>query len=143
ESLDGRSDIYSVGALAYFLLTGRPPFAGLAPVKMLAAHLYEKPEPLSRHRPEVPPDVEDVILRCLAKEPAERFAGAESLELALAQCRSASGWSQRGAALWGRGHCGSDRPDAGDADKRLGRTRWHVVTRSFLKPMRGRTAGGS
>ena len=47
ETLDARSDIYSVGALAYFLLTGQPPFAGRSGVKMLAAHLYEKPEPLS------------------------------------------------------------------------------------------------
>src|SRR5262249_17305135 len=102
DGLDGRSDIYSVGALAYFLLTGRSPFAGLSPVRMLAAHLHERPEPLSRHRPEVPADLEAVVLRCLAKEPGERFPEAESLELALAHCSSAGTWSQQDAARWWR-----------------------------------------
>src|SRR5262249_46066971 len=49
EMPDARSDIYSVGALAYYLLTGRPPFAGRSGFKVLAAHLYEQPEALTRH----------------------------------------------------------------------------------------------
>ena len=86
EAVDARSDIYSVGALAYFLLTGLPPFAGRTGMKLIAAHLYEVPEPLSRHRPEVPADLEAVILRCLAKEPEKRFLDVESLDRALAAC---------------------------------------------------------
>src|SRR5262249_38675209 len=50
ETVDARSDIYSLGALAYFLLTGQPPFAGRSGMKMLAAHLYEQPEPPSALR---------------------------------------------------------------------------------------------
>jgi hypothetical protein len=53
-------------------------------VKLLAAHLYEPPEPLSRHRPDVQSVLEAVILRCLAKEPRKRFLDIESLEQALA-----------------------------------------------------------
>src|SRR5262245_24208781 len=84
EAVDARSDIYSVGALAYFLLTGLPPFAGRTGMKLIAAHLYEAPEPPSRHRPDVPADLEAVILRCLAKEPEKRFLDVRSLDRALA-----------------------------------------------------------
>jgi serine/threonine-protein kinase len=84
EAIDGRTDVYSLGALAYFLLTGRPPFAGKTAVKLLAAHLHEVPEPPSRLRPDVPPGLEAVVLRCLAKKPEERFATVEDLDRALA-----------------------------------------------------------
>ena len=89
EAVEARSDIYSVGALAYFLLTGRPPFAGRAGMKLIAAHLYEVPEPLCRHRPDVPSDLEAVVLRCLAKDPNARFPDAESLDAALSSCGAA------------------------------------------------------
>jgi serine/threonine-protein kinase len=102
DNLDARSDIYSVGALAYFLLTGRPPFADRSPVRMLAAHLYEFPAPLTQHRPDVPGDLQAVVLRCLAKEPAARYADAESLETALASCPAAGAWSAKEAARWWR-----------------------------------------
>jgi eukaryotic-like serine/threonine-protein kinase len=82
--VDVRSDIYSLGALAYFLLTGQPPFADRSGVNMLAAHLYEKPELVSARRPDVPADLEAVVLRCLAKEPEERFPDVKSLDRALA-----------------------------------------------------------
>jgi serine/threonine-protein kinase len=90
DTVDARSDIYSVGALAYFLLTGLAPFAGRTGMKMIAAHLYETPEPLSRHRPDVPADLEAVILRCLAKEPDARFSDAASLNATLASCGEAN-----------------------------------------------------
>jgi eukaryotic-like serine/threonine-protein kinase len=98
DTVDARSDIYSLGALAYFLLTGQPPFAGRSGVKMLAAHLYEAPQPISRNRPDVPADLEAVILRCLAKEPNARFPDAESLEAALSSCGAAGQWTARDAA---------------------------------------------
>jgi serine/threonine-protein kinase len=89
DAVDARSDIYSVGALAYFLLTGRPPFAGRSGMKLIAAHLYETPEPLSRHRPDVPADLEAVVHRCLAKDPSARFPNARSLDDSLAACAAA------------------------------------------------------
>jgi serine/threonine-protein kinase len=116
ELLDARSDIYSVGALAYFLLTGRPPFAGRSGIKMLAAHLYEKPEAVTRHRPEVPGDLEAVILRCLAKDPADRYPDAENLESALTGCESAGQWTTKQAAAWWHSQ---DGPDGQRAEQRV------------------------
>ena len=98
--LDSRSDIYSVGALAYFLVAGQPPFAGRSAVKALAAHLYEQPAPPSAHRPDMPPELDAVVLKCLAKSPADRYPDIESLESALAECRTGGQWSQRDAAEW-------------------------------------------
>jgi serine/threonine-protein kinase len=102
EYLDARSDIYSLGALAYFLLTGQPPFVCSSTVRTLAAHLYETPTPLTRSRPDVPGDLEGVVLRCLAKNPADRFPDAEGLEEALAACRTPGQWSAKQAAIWWR-----------------------------------------
>jgi serine/threonine-protein kinase len=98
EAVGAGSDIYGVGALAYFLLTGRPPFAGRTGVRLIAAHLYEVPEPLSRHRPDVPADLEAVILRCLAKDPDARFPDADSLNAALSSCAAAGQWTASDAA---------------------------------------------
>jgi serine/threonine-protein kinase len=88
ESVDARTDIYSLGALAYFLLIGRPPFVRKGPVQLLAAHLHEIPEPPRHLRPDIPADLEAVVLRCLAKKPDDRFADVRSLDRALADCAS-------------------------------------------------------
>jgi serine/threonine-protein kinase len=84
EAVDGRTDIYALGALAYFLLTGQPPFAGKTAVKLLAAHLHESPELPSRLREGIPTNLEATVLRCLAKKPEERFADVGELDRALA-----------------------------------------------------------
>jgi len=94
--IDPRSDVYSVGALAYFLLTGKPPFADRSAPRMLAAHLYEPPGALPAT---VPSDLAAVVMRCLAKAPAERWANSASLEAALAGTQMA-GWSSLEAAAW-------------------------------------------
>ena len=77
------SDLYSLGAVAYFLLTGASPFAGRAPMQMLAAHLYEDALAPSVASPEVPAALDAVVLRALAKSPALRFASATELGDAL------------------------------------------------------------
>ena len=71
DDLDPRSDIYGVGCLAYFLLTGQPPFAARSAARILAAHIYEPPAPLSGRSTEVSAELEEVVLRCLAKEPVD------------------------------------------------------------------------
>src|SRR5262249_6344737 len=91
--LDGRCDLYSLGAVAYFLLTGRPPFVHQTAVQTLNAHLTETVVPPGQLRPELPADLEAVVLRCLEKEPARRFPNPDALEQALAQCACASDWS--------------------------------------------------
>jgi hypothetical protein len=78
-NLDHRVDIYAVGAMAYELLTGRPPFTGMTSQQILAAHVTQAPDPVSRHRPTCPPALEAVIMRCLAKRAADRFQTAEEL----------------------------------------------------------------
>jgi eukaryotic-like serine/threonine-protein kinase len=77
------SDLYSLGAMGYFLVTGRAPFEGRAPLQMMLAHLSEAPPSARLLRPELPPDVDALLLRCLAKRPADRFASALALEQAL------------------------------------------------------------
>ena len=107
DEIDARSDIYSVGALAYFLLSGQPPFAGRSSIKMLAAHLYEPPAPLTSHRSDVPPEMEAVIVKCLAKNPADRFHDSRSLEAAFAGCDSVGQWTERDAMEWWQTQNGS------------------------------------
>jgi tRNA A-37 threonylcarbamoyl transferase component Bud32 len=100
--LDERSDIYSLGAVAYFVLTGRPPFEGDNGIAVLIAHARDAVMPPSLVRPGIPRDLELVVLRCLAKDTSERFASAESLERALGECDSAGGWDRDLAARWWR-----------------------------------------
>src|SRR5260370_27302735 len=86
EAVDARSDLYSLGAVAYFLLTGRPPFTGGSAIDVIIAHLHAAPTPLSEQRSDLPLDVQAIVMHCLEKEPAKRFADAESLQQALATC---------------------------------------------------------
>ena len=97
--LDGRSDIYSLGAVAYFLLTGHPPFVRPTAMQTLAAHIYESPAELDRHD-DVADDLQAVILRCLEKDPARRFPDADSLDQALAQCSCSGRWTRERAGAW-------------------------------------------
>ena len=78
-NIDHRSDIYAVGVMAYELLTGRPPFTGATPQKVLAAPATEAPDAVSKRRPSIPTELEAVIMRCLAKRPADRFQTANDL----------------------------------------------------------------
>ncbi len=100
KEVDARSDIYTLGALAYFLATGRPPFQHESVVETLAAHLNEPVAPLRRFRAGFPEDFETVVLRCLAKDPEERFSSVEDLSAALGACASAGEWTESKAAQW-------------------------------------------
>ena len=77
--IDHRADIYAVGALAYELLTGRPPFAGDTPQMVLSAHVTQAPEPVTRYRETVPAPLAELVMKCLAKKPADRWQSAEEL----------------------------------------------------------------
>ena len=90
---DVRTDIYSLGAVMYFLLTGRPPFDNDNPMKVLVAHAHDEVAPPSTLRPDIPADLEQIVLRCLAKKPGQRFLSAASLGTALSECESAGLWS--------------------------------------------------
>jgi len=77
--VDQRADIYAAGAVAYEMLTGQPLFAGLSLQGMLAAQVTRQPEPVSRLRPSVPAAVDALVMRCLAKDPADRLTNAVDL----------------------------------------------------------------
>lgn len=85
EQVDHRADIYSLGILAYEILTGRVPFEAQSGnlLSLIRMHLEVPPPSMRETNPEIPPDVEAVILRALAKQPAERYDDAEQLASAL------------------------------------------------------------
>ncbi|MGW1376034.1 protein kinase domain-containing protein [Streptomyces sp. NPDC002446] len=80
---DHRTDLYAVGCLLYELLTGHPPYTGDSPFSVMHQHLAAEPLPPSRLRPELPPAVDEVIVRALHKSRADRFADASAMKAAL------------------------------------------------------------
>jgi serine/threonine-protein kinase len=92
SEVDARSDVYSLGAVAFFALTGRPPFKGKGLGQVLAAHRDEKAPSLPEVRPDVPADLAAVVARCLAKDPTDRFLSARELDRALARCECGADW---------------------------------------------------
>jgi serine/threonine protein kinase len=111
--LDVRSDVYSLGAVAYYLLTGQPPFPRETAMLMLMAHAYDPVIRPTALRPDVPPDLEAVVLKCLEKKPEQRFANIESVEHALAACRDADRWTEEQATVWWKER---HNPDDNDID---------------------------
>jgi serine/threonine-protein kinase len=99
---DPRSDLYSLGATGYCLLTGHPPFEGKSPLRLMIAHARDPVTPPTRWEPSIPRDVEQIILRCLEKHPGRRFANVRELRDALARCSVAGKWTQDRAAQWWR-----------------------------------------
>src|ERR671937_812974 len=79
------SDLYSVGIVLYELLTGTVPFAGETPVELAMKHLSKTPDPPSKLRPEVPRDLDFVVMRALGKNPEERYQSAEEMDADLAR----------------------------------------------------------
>jgi tetratricopeptide (TPR) repeat protein/tRNA A-37 threonylcarbamoyl transferase component Bud32 len=84
--VDHRADVYAVGILAYEMLSGRLPFSASSPQAMLAAQVTEAPEPVTRHRTAVPEALNQVILHCLEKKPADRW---QQIDEVLAQVEAA------------------------------------------------------
>ena len=99
--VDGRADIYSLGCVAYYLLTGSPVFSGQTAVATALAHVNETPVPPSaRSEFEIPSALEAVILECLAKEPAERPRSAVDVAQRLAAAIPEGGWTPEHAHTW-------------------------------------------
>jgi tetratricopeptide (TPR) repeat protein/tRNA A-37 threonylcarbamoyl transferase component Bud32 len=90
-NVDHRADIYAVGAMAYEMLTGRPPFTGMSSQEILAAHVTQAPQPLTSLRPACPPALSAVIMKCLEKRPADRWQTAEALLAQLEPLAMSSG----------------------------------------------------
>ena len=90
-NIDHRADIYAVGVLAYELLAGRPPFTGATPQMVLAAHVTETPEPVTKHRPSGPPALAQLVMKCLEKKAADRWQSADDLLSAIENVGTPSG----------------------------------------------------
>jgi serine/threonine-protein kinase len=100
-ALDGRSDLYALGAVGYFLLTGTPVFPATSHVEVFAHHLHTAPEsPSVRSKTHIPEDLERVILRCLAKRPSDRYDNAKALQHAVDRCAEHSPWDADVALQW-------------------------------------------
>jgi serine/threonine-protein kinase len=92
--LDARSDLYSVGVLLYQALTGKLPFDGQNDIDVLAAQVSSEPVPPSRVKPTISPEMDQVVLTALRKDPKERFGSARDFRLALAAVKTAQPTSQ-------------------------------------------------
>jgi serine/threonine-protein kinase len=99
DKLDARSDIYSVGTVAYHLVTGIPPFAGDSAWEIIVAHSRDPVEPPSKVR-DVPADLERIIMKCLEKKPEDRYQSAQELADALAGCEAFGKWTPERAKKW-------------------------------------------
>ncbi len=109
--VDLRSDIYSLGAVAYYMLTAQPVFTGGSVVEVCARHLLEAPiAPSERLGRAVPADLEAIVLCCLAKASAERYSSAAVLERALAACAAADEWRPDRARAWWQLHGSAPAP---------------------------------
>jgi len=101
SKVDARSDLYALGAVGYFLLTGEHVFAGENIVEVCAQHLRDEPVPPSqRLGKHTPPDLDRILLECLAKSPSDRPATAKELQLALEACEAFGTWSDDNAREW-------------------------------------------
>src|SRR5688572_720280 len=83
REIDGRSDLYSLGVVAYQMLCGEPPFVANSTPAMLVKHISERPTPVSQRRSDIPMDLSRAVMMCLEKDPAMRFPSAGSLVSAL------------------------------------------------------------
>ena len=89
--VDQRADIYAVGAMAYEMLCGRTPFVAPTPQGMLAAHIAERPEPPARYRNTIPTAMNELVLKCLEKNPADRIQTADEIAAMLTAMATPTG----------------------------------------------------
>jgi serine/threonine-protein kinase len=101
DRIDGRADIYALGGVAYWLLTGKYVFDAQGGVAMIVEHVKTRPEPPSK-RTELPvcPELDEIVMKCLEKDPADRYQSARELAAALTAVPLAHPWTAQRAAEW-------------------------------------------
>ncbi|MEE8193810.1 MAG: hypothetical protein V3T74_13780, partial [Gemmatimonadales bacterium] len=101
RTVDGQVDVYALGCVLYWLLTGQLLFEADNPIKMMHKHISETPVPPSaRTELEIPPALDEVVLQCLEKLPEDRLAGAHELAHCLESIEFAEPWTDRRAHRW-------------------------------------------
>ncbi|HZJ52562.1 MAG TPA: serine/threonine-protein kinase [Myxococcaceae bacterium] len=101
ERIDGRADLYALGCVTYYLLTGRLVFEASTPIQMIARHLHDAPVPPSRRTElPVPPALDELVLACLAKKPDGRPPSAAALARSLAAVAGCGTWDEEQAVRW-------------------------------------------
>jgi len=101
ESVGPASDLYALGAVAYYMLTGAPVFDGTTPIEICLKHVEQPPRPLSQHCPNpIPPELDALIMQCLAKKPADRPASALVMREALDRVPSVGDWDREIGLVW-------------------------------------------
>ena len=116
SAVDARSDLYSLGASVYHLLTGRPPFDGPTAVSVVMAHIQEPLVPVAQVRPDIPAAVSGIVERLLAKRPADRYATPDDLvhEVEAVEATVAAGGRRGQSPLdWTPDAAGPSRADGG------------------------------
>lgn len=104
DRVDARSDLYSLGAVAYYLLSCHHVFEGESALDVCGQHLHASPKPLSALVPAIDPELAKLVLSCLAKDPAERPSSARALCDALSRCPSRGQWTSEMATAWWSHH---------------------------------------
>jgi len=103
--VDRRADVYALGCVAYYLLTGCLVFEGETPMKIMLQHVHAQPVPPSqRTELPIPQDLDDLVLACLAKNPDDRPQCAEELFRLAIGCTACDGWHQQAARSWWKTH---------------------------------------
>ncbi len=101
RKVDGRTDIYAVGCVAYWLVAGKLVFEGDTAMQMITDHVHKSPTPPSqRVEQEIPQGLDSVILACLEKDPGRRPQSADALSEALGECETAAAWTPERAGQW-------------------------------------------
>jgi eukaryotic-like serine/threonine-protein kinase len=107
-SITASADLYSLGAVAYFLLVGEPAFTGETTMEVCLKQVHEAPQPVASRAPQpVPPRLDDLVLSCLAKAPSDRPPSAAALQDRLAELQREHAWNQQDADSWWQARAGA------------------------------------
>jgi eukaryotic-like serine/threonine-protein kinase len=136
QRVDGRADLYALGATAFFLLTGEHVFAGNSVVEVCSKHLHAAPVAPSSKRPGIPGSLDAIVLACLAKEPNLRPSDATALARLLRQAE-AGAWTEDDAAAWWENHPAPLRRERKEA------TKGATVSATLPVDLAGRLAGAT